>query len=114
MALHSQLPIYRVSRDLFAMVVQLTRKFPRDLRATVGGRLQDDTFNLVMLVFRANVATNKVPFLDQMIEHTEATKLLLRLCMDLRAISQKEYAAAIDLTNNIGKQANGWRTQQRR
>lgn len=112
MALHSQLPIYKVARDLFYQAVALARKMPRDLRNTVGDRLLADTFELVMLVFRANSAVDKRPYLDDMIERTVAAGLLLRLCLDLRLISEKEYAAAVELTNSVGKQANGWRKAQ--
>jgi hypothetical protein len=66
-----------------------------------------------MLIFRANSAADKRPFLDQMIERATCAGMLLRLSMDMRLISEKEYAAAIELTNNVGKQANGWRKSQR-
>jgi hypothetical protein len=112
MAPHSKLPIYPVTRRLFEMAVGFARKMNRDLRPTVGNRLLNDSFELVMLVYRANSARDKVPFLTEMLERAEAANLLLRLCMDLRVITQAEYAAAIELTTSIGKQANGWRKSQ--
>ena len=39
----------------------------------------------------------------------QVVELLLRLSRDLRLISTGQYARAIELTDAIGKQANGWR-----
>ena len=113
MALHSQLPIYKVARDLFYQAVTFNRKIPRELRNSVGSRLVGDTFELVMLVFRANSATDKRPYLDNMIEQSVAAGMLFRLCFDFHIINEKEYATATELTNSIGKQANGWRRSQK-
>ena len=67
---------------------------------------------LVVLIFRANGAADKRPYLSEMIERTVVTGLLLRLAKDMRLISIGQYAEAVELTNSVGKQANGWRKSQ--
>lgn len=109
MALSSSLPIYKVAYDLTVHVTQITRNMPRDFRTGIGGRLRDECIVIVLLVFRANAARDKVPHLDALLECLEVAGLLLRLSKDMRLISTAQFSRAIELTGSVGKQANGWR-----
>ena len=109
MALHSELPIYKVAYDLLCIIVQLVRSFPRDARQDIGSALRQECVRITVLIFRANVARDKAVHLAELIERKEVAELLLRLSHDLRFISPKQYSRAIELTAAIGRQANGWR-----
>jgi hypothetical protein len=109
MAAAKNLPIYKVAYDLFKEVTESTRNMPRDFRLSVGGRIRDETLEIVTLIFRANAAADKVPYLSNLLERVDVVDLLLRLAHDMRFISTKQYAAAIALTEQVGKQAGGWR-----
>ena len=111
MALHTHLPIYKVAYNLLDTITDLAKNMPRDFKASIGGKLRDECVEIVVLIFRANCAQDKVPHLGLLIERLQVTKLLLRLSRDKRLISTGQYAQAIELTNSIGKQANGWRKQ---
>lgn len=108
MALHSTLPIYKVTYELSLLAAEITRSFPRDQRG-MGTKIREECLELVVLIYRANSATDKVPDLTRLLEHLQVTELLFRLSKDLRLIATKHYAAAIELTSAIGRQANGWR-----
>ena len=109
MAIHTQLPIYKVAYDLLDVATDITRSMPRDFKASIGARINAECVELVVLIFRANVARDKVPHLEEIIERVQVAELLLRLSKDKRFISTGQYAAAVQLTQQIGKQANGWR-----
>lgn len=109
MAAPDQLPIYKVAYDLFKFVVEIARNIPRDLKQIVGTRLAIEAMEIVTLIFRANEATNKVPHLNELIERLGVINLQLRLSCDMRLISKKQYATAIEITNRVGAQAGGWR-----
>jgi hypothetical protein len=47
--------------------------------------------------------------LGELLELTQTTELQFRLARDLRFISVGQYANAIEKTNQIGRQAMGWR-----
>lgn len=111
MAYFTQLPIYKVAYDLLSVATDYMQHMPRSVKAMLGGRLRDLCIELVLLIAKANSAINKVPHLDALLERLSETELLLRLCQDKRFISQKQYAAAIELTISVGKQAGGWRKQ---
>jgi hypothetical protein len=112
MTLHFNLPIYKEAYALFQKVITITRDMPRDFRASVGGRLRDEALDATVLIFRANKAKDKLAHLDALIERVEVLGLLLRLSMDMKFISRGQYAEAIQISNSVGKQANGWRKSQ--
>jgi hypothetical protein len=111
MAIHNTLPIYKVTYDLAHLTTGLTSNFPRNFRAPLGTRMLDLCFKLVERIYYANCATgiNKVPHLNDLLELLPVLEFQFRLSRDLHCISLKQYAAAIDLAGQIGKQANGWR-----
>jgi hypothetical protein len=109
MALHSTLPIYKVTYELLVIATEITRNMPRDFKVLMGGKIREECLELVLLIYRANVATDKVPHLTRLLERLQVAELLFRLSKDLRLIAVKQYARAIELTAAIGKQANGWR-----
>jgi hypothetical protein len=41
MALHTQLPIYKVAYGLFDTIMDLAKNMPRDFKASIGGKLRD-------------------------------------------------------------------------
>lgn len=109
MAATSSLPIYKVAYDLFGVITDAVRNMPRDVKQLIGKRLADEAMDIVMLIFRANEARDKVPYLDDLLERVGVINLLLRLAHDKKLITTKPYAAAISLTGSVGKQAGGWR-----
>ncbi|MFA6121883.1 MAG: four helix bundle protein [Sideroxydans sp.] len=109
MALHTNLPIYKVAYDFLDVVTDLAKNMPRDFKQSIGGKLRDEAVEISVLIFRANVAQEKASHLIELVERQQVVELLLRLSRDKRLISTGQYAKAIELTNSIGKQANGWR-----
>ena len=109
MANHTDLPISKVAYDLLVVATDLTKNMPRDFKASVGKEIRDECVRLTVLIFRANVAADKTPYLDKLLERAQVIELLFRLSKDLRFISVAQYARAIALTSMIGKQAGGWK-----
>jgi len=109
MALHTSLPIYKVAYDLLDVATDVTKNMPRDFKVSLGGKIRDECVEIMVLIFRANTSKHKVPHLEELLERLQVAELLLRLSRDKRFISTGQYAKAIDLTDKVGKQANGWR-----
>lgn len=109
MAAAKDLPVYKVAYDLLRIVLGAVRNMPRDVKQLVGAPLATEARDIVMLIFRANSATNKVPHLTELLERIEVINLMLRLAHDMKMITTKPYAAAIQLTEMVGKQVGGWR-----
>lgn len=108
MAFHTKLPIYKVAYDLLSVATDCTANFPRSFRR-IGDRVRDLCIDTVLLIAKANAAFNKVPLLSELLDRNGELELLLRLCVDKRFISRPQYARAIELTQSVGRQANGWK-----
>lgn len=109
MALHTQLPIYKVAYDLLGIAVDYVVNMPRPVKAVIGGRVRDLCLELVVLIATANAARDKRVSIDAMLERLVQLQVLLRLCQDKRYISRPQYARAIELADSLGRQAGGWR-----
>ena len=114
MALHHELPIYKETYDLLSMAVDITRNIPRDFKRLIGEKLRSECVDMMVLIFRANVATDKPPHIQELLERLQVVELMLRMSRDKRFISTKQYAAAVAITQSIGKQATGWKKHSQR
>jgi len=112
MALHTELPIYKSAYDLLSAASDVTRNFPRDFKRSIGEKVRDECVEIIVLIFKANVAAHKIPHIDNLLERLQVVELLLRLSKDKRFISTKQYAQVIEITDQIGKQSSGWKKQQ--
>jgi hypothetical protein len=113
MGFHTELQIYQATYGLLDFIMELVKNMPRDYKQHIGGKLRDIGIEATTLIFRANVARDKVPHLDTLIERLQEAELLLRLSRDKRLISTGQYSKDIEMTRAAGKQAGGWRRQQR-
>ena len=109
MAIHTDLPIYKLAYELLILATNLTKNMPRDFKATIGGTIRKECVDIMTLIFRANCAVDKTPYLDKLIERVQVAELMFRVSKDTRLISVKQYAVAIGITAQVGRQANGWR-----
>jgi hypothetical protein len=111
MAIHTQLPVYKLCYDLLKLTAELTKNMPRDFKASFGVELRKHCVNTLVLIARANAASDKVPHLSRLLEALHVAELMLRLSHDMRFISPAQFAATVVLTDRIGKQVGGWRKQ---
>lgn len=111
MALHHQLPIYKLASDLASLAADLAKNMPRDFKRTLGEKVLMECFEVVTLIFRANVASGaeRAVHISKLLEHLQVIELMLRLAVDKRLISTQQYARAIEITDPLGRQATGWK-----
>jgi len=107
-----ELQVYKDTYELVKMIHQMSGRFPKLHRYTLGERLCKDAGELfvpIQLANRATTAGERVKYLERFFLYFETVKIRLRLAYDLHCISIKEYALLVELTTKIGKQINGWR-----
>jgi|SRR5579859_1554397 len=109
MSFHTELPIYRKAYELLSTVVVITRNIPRDFKKLLGDKIRDECLEITVLIFRANICRDKVPHITDLIEKLQIVELTLRLACDMKLISHGQYASAINLTQDVGRQAGGWK-----
>ena len=108
MAIHTDLSIYKLAFDLLNLATDITRNMPRDVKASLGGKIHSGCIDMMVLIARANAARDKVPHITELLEHQHVVELLLRLAHEKKFISVKLWSTSLELNSRIGKQAGGW------
>ena len=75
MALHIDLPIYKLAYDLLSLATELARNMPRDFKASLGAQIRNECIGLIVHIGRANVAADKTPHLDSMLEGLQVVEV---------------------------------------
>jgi len=109
MALHTDTQIYGACIELFGAAVDVILNMRRDVKHTLGGKIIDACTDLDKHIRRANMASDKVPHIEALLERLEEVEFVTRMCRDRRFIPTTGYAKLILRTQSIGKQANGWK-----
>ena len=73
-------------------------------------RISNECADILLTVARANAARgpSRKQHIGTLLERLEAATALLRASHGLRLISTKVWAESIELTDSVGKQAQGW------
>lgn len=108
MATYNQLPVYKATYDSLLYVYQIGKDVQRDYRYTLGETLKKDLIAILILIYRANSARQKVETILEAREKLVAVRLQLRLLRDLKQLSLKNYANAALMTESISKQLSAW------
>ena len=103
------LPIYKAGYDLVKTITDAVRHFSRDFRPTLGATMSKEAVDLVLYIYRANAAQDKLEHIEKVLEKMQVTEMLVQMAFDLRLISPTVYSRCIDITESIGKQAGGWK-----
>lgn len=85
-----------------------TKSFPREYKYTLGQKLKDELTELVVMIYRANSTINKKQHIESILERVQAIQLLMRLSHDIRVLPRSHYAALSEMTDMLGRQAQGW------
>ena len=93
---------------MLQLLAKLTQQYPRGYRQGLAREVFAEAQAVVVGIFRANCATEKTQSIEQVREHLETLRLLLRLSKDLHLISPGQFGATVELTDAVGKQASGW------
>jgi hypothetical protein len=62
----------------------------------------------VIMIYKANSARDKTEHIQIILERIQGIHLIMRLSHDLRILSRRHYAALSEMTDALGRQAQGW------
>ncbi|MFE1573853.1 four helix bundle protein [Comamonas odontotermitis] len=111
MALTTDLDIYKHASALLSLAVDVQAHIPRAFRASMGNRIADECVELLVMIGRANAARSgerRSQHIELLLERLDVARFLLRAAHDKRLISTTLWANSMQLSDSIGKQANGW------
>ena len=109
LAQSEHLPIYKAAFDLLLNIEKIVAKFSRANKFVYGTDLRNKAKDVIMLVVRANNILDKLPILEEMRIQLEEIKLLIRICMEIKAFpSFNSFEILINQVVEIAKQNEGW------
>ena len=108
MAQYQHLPIYKQTYDILLRTMIATKDFPREYKFTLGQKIKDELIELVVMIYRGNSSISKKELIESILERIQAVQLLMRLSHDIRVLPRGHYAALSQMTDILGRQAQGW------
>ena len=108
MAQYSHLAVYKSAYDYTLAIVQMTKNCPKEYKYSIAEKIQLISVDMILDIYRANSAADKIPFLKHLLENVEQLFVYMRLCHDLQIINIEKYTHFTENLNSIAKQTNGW------
>ena len=109
MALHSSTAIYAEAYDLLGEAGEVVLQMNRNVKSLYGRLIIDACIEIILHIRQANIAADKAPHIDKLLEQLEVIELLTRTCRDRRHMPPAHYARLVKRTQSVGRQANGWK-----
>lgn len=108
-SLHSDTEIYLAVDKLGAYLLRAIANLQKGMKSILGEALLYEATEMAELVRRANIARgpDKLPFLDEVLGRLEKVQYMLRNANAAELLPHKTYGASIEITESIGRQANG-------
>jgi len=113
MTLYSDLPVYKASYDLFVIIFEYAKHFNKDYKYTIGEKLKNETIEMMLNIYRANINTDKKELLQLARENIEVIRLLFRLLQDLKQITLEKFVIINQKIENVSRQLVGWQKAQK-
>jgi len=114
MARYEHLPIYKASIDLAVYIEQIVAGFSRYHKYTLGSELRQLAHRIILLIVKANNATDKRPILKELLEVQEEMKIIIRLSKEVKAFhSFNSFETCIRYLDNVIRQSSGWMRSQK-
>jgi len=108
MALYIELPVFKKSYDLVIELFDLYTNLPKSFKYTLGQRIQLESIEMIVNIYKANAHGDKIPFILKIREHIEIIRLLIRILHDTKQISLKRMVLVNVMIEEISKQLVGW------
>lgn len=106
-----QSPIFSKTYDLLTWLIPTTTQFPREHRFILAKFVQETALNFQENLIEASLERGRTQYKALGTADINLTKLrfYLRLCLDLKLISPRQYQHISESTSEIGRLLGGWR-----
>lgn len=111
MAQYYHLNIYKTALELLVTITNVTSKFDRNYRFTLGEKLQEANIEFISLIYEANSQTDidrRLQTIGQLSNCLQKINIYIRLSCEVKTITKEKYAQLTKYTQDIERQLNGW------
>lgn len=99
--------IYQKAYDFLLWIQPVINKFPKSQTFVLRQRIENKTLDIISSIIHANVSRDKSAALARASIELDELRTLIRLAKDLRFMNIKQYEAAAEKMNEIGKLLHG-------
>ena len=108
------LPVIAKAFDLCREMTQRTRKLPRDLKFVLGDRMLGATYDVLDVLIEARYTHDKEDLLLRANLLLERIRYQVRLCMEEKLISLRQYEYIAGMLDEVGRMVGGWLNEVRK
>lgn len=108
MAIYSNLPVYGASYRLMLECCRMCSGLSKSYRYSLGEELRGAVMELLISIYEASRTQEKRPLVKEAQSKLVEAKICLRLLNDLAVLSDKRYAAFIEMTEDVTRQLINW------
>ena len=94
--------------DLAREMTQRTRKLPRDLKFVLGDRMLTTTYDVLDTLLEAKYVRAKKALLQRANLLLERLRFQVRLCMEEKLMSIRQYEYVSEMINDVGRMVGVW------
>ena len=107
-------PLFSKLYDIAKWLVGRVAGFPKVVRFSLGDRILDNALRILEDVTRAQFRKRKLDLLVGCNERLDVLRVLLRLAMDTKGISFRQYEFITSELQEAGRMLGGWIKHERR
>jgi hypothetical protein len=94
--------------DLVTYSIPLIHKFPKLFRFSLGSRIENGLYEILLDLVRAKYSHTKKATLMEVNLRIEQMRFLIRLSKDFRVLSIRAYEQIVKRLNEVGSLVGGW------
>jgi len=104
-------PVFKVIYDLLKDLYLARRTFEKTEKYSLGERLEVTLLDLLLHIIDAGHAKRnwKVASINKALHALEKTKVLVRLCYELKQINERRYLVWQESLSKAGRMLGGWK-----
>jgi four helix bundle protein len=108
MADYYHLNVYKVSYKLLVAVCHDTKNLNKEHKYTIGEKIKERAFEILLNIYRANKNKDKVKFIENALDDTEYIRLSIRLLRDLNVLNESKFANINEIIEDVSTQFLKW------
>lgn len=104
-------PVFQLTYDLLKDVHAARNKFEKSEKYSLGEALENSLLELLLFVIDAGHTKRdwKTTCIDKALRSTEKAKILVRLCYELKQVTERRHVMWQESLQKIGRMLGGWK-----
>lgn len=106
-----ELPVIQACYDFTVWLFPHIQKFPRDLRYSLGQRLETRALDILEGLLDAKYQKQRQEILENVNRQLEKLRFQMRMAKDFKVLPERTFWAGMKQITELGQQVGGWKKQ---